>query len=81
MGSYTFAVKHFLKINIYKRRSRSRGYIYGPQKDQRTEKLFPVLDSEAFEYGETFRTSVIKVQTQTCMVCLGVREIQNGHVK
>ena len=27
MCSYTFAVKHFLKINIYKRRPRSRGYI------------------------------------------------------
>ena len=78
---YTFAVKHFLKINIYKRRPRSGGYIYGPKKDQRTEKLFPLLDNEAFEHGETFRAGVIKIQTQTCMACLGIREIANGHIK
>jgi hypothetical protein len=81
MCSYTFAVKHFLKINIYKRRPRSRGYIYGPQKDQCTEELFPVLDNEAFAYGETFRVGAIKMQTQTCMACLGIREIENGRIK
>jgi len=81
MCSYTFAVNHFLKINTYKRRPRSRRYIYGPQKDQRTAKFFPVMDNEAFEYGETFRAGVIKTQTQTCMACLGIREIENGHIK
>ena len=75
------AVIRFLKINIYQRRTRSRGYIYRPQKDQRTEKLSPVLDNEAFEYGETFRAGVIKMQTQTCMVCLGICEIENAHIK
>lgn len=75
------AVTRFLKINIYQRRPRSGGYIYRPQKDQRTEKLSPVLDNEAFEYGEIFWAGVIKMQTQTCMVCLGIREKENVHIK
>jgi hypothetical protein len=33
------------------------------------------------EYGENFRAGVIKMQTQTCMVCLGIREKEKGHIK